>query len=191
MGAIQNSINMAGASVAGAAIGIGREMDKQHTLQRESFDESIKVNAESKNIAREADENNKAIGEARANKLAAEIAYEKKLDETEAFINEKHSRHTEGEKKGQFMSKADKAQELVKRRHDIEKLKTAQDEAQKNWKAMYKQRSDIKARLDLIMSREAYNSKKYEKYGYNSNSGKYNEFSKMVIDETALHKEAK
>ena len=132
MGAIQSAINQSIGAVMGGAVAAEHISEKINTNQKESFDESIKVNAESKNIAREAEENHKAIDQAKADRTAAEIAYEKKLDETEAFINEKHSRHTEGEKKGQFMSKADKAKELTKRRHDVKELEKAAKEAQEN-----------------------------------------------------------
>ena len=168
MGAIQSAINQSIGAVMGGAIAAEHLTEKINTKQKESLTESAEVHKQMTDLVKETDTNREAIVNANDTLKEADTAYKNKLSETEAFINEKHSRHTEGEKKGKFMSKADKAQELIKRQHDIEKLGTAAQEAQKNLEALVKQRSDIKDRLAIVNARNDYNKKTYGKYGYNS-----------------------
>lgn len=146
--------------------------EKENRMQKQSFTESAEVNKESRDLAAETVENYKALLSAEETNEIAQSAYREQLKKDGEFINEKRSRYTEGEKKGKFMNKTDKAKELVKRRHDLERLETAAREARDNLEALQRQKADLKDRFAIVNARNEYNTKTYKDFGYKSSSAR-------------------
>lgn len=157
---------MAGASVAGAAIGIGHEMDKQKELKNTAASKTLETQGHIADYVVDSMTVNKKEKLAVDQAKLAHGDYNKASNELKAFKEEKHSRYSDGEKKGKFMSKKDKEAEIIKRQHDVDRLKIAADETDVNLQAITAQRVALGQRFKMLNIENKYNKDTYGKYGY-------------------------
>lgn len=157
MGAIQNSINSAFNSVAAASVAIGHEKEAQEA-------KNLKAAELTSSMQKEKIDNNQQLLD-----NIKDTAVQEQMQEVEAqrvkdaakslkdFRNEKHSRYSEGEKKGKFMSKEDKKKEIKNRRYDLFMMRKAIAERES-------QITGLKAQRKMIESSILAHSKKNEIY---------------------------
>ena len=157
MGAIQNSINSAFNSVAAASVVVGHEKEVQEaknlkaaeltsSMQKESIDNNQQL---LDNVAETTGKEEMQKADTQRMKEASQSLKD--------FKNEKHSRYSEGEKKGKFMSKEDKKKEIKTRRHDLAMMRKAISERET-------QITGLKAQRQMIQSTILAHSKKNEIY---------------------------
>lgn len=166
MGAIQSSLNQIGGAIAGAAVSIKHLEDKE--LEKTKLAGDLTASMQNEKI-----ENTQKLLENEAQSKAdsvqlemKEAEYDKAIEDLHKFEAEKHSRHTDGEKKGQFMSKADKKEKIKAKRHDLRKMQEAMGQLKNEITGLGAQKEMITANMKAHSVRNEIYKKQLGKYGY-------------------------